>query len=99
MSRRGSKLPWSRTWTVGGAALVLGLVVATNAGAASMQKVNQSDWWAGVTGLPSYVNMYAYVPAQLATKPPVVVAPHHCQGTAQSTYSEMSTLVSIADKT
>ena len=78
---------------------MLGLVVAPHAGAASMQKVNQSDWWAGVTGLPSYVNMYTYVPAQLATKPPVVVAPHHCQGTAQSTYSEMSTLVSIADKT
>ncbi len=79
--------------------VALGLFIATNAGAASMQKVNQTDWWAGASGLPSYVNMYTYVPAQLATKPPIVVAPHHCQGTAQSTYSEMSTLVSIADKT
>ena len=62
-----------------------------------MQKVNQSDWWAGVTGLPSYVNMYIYVPDRPATKPPIVVAPHHCQGTGQGTYSEMSSLVSIAD--
>jgi len=64
-----------------------------------MQKVDASEWQAGVTGLPSYVNMYVYVPGTPATKPPIVVAPHHCQGTAQSTFSEMSSLVSIADKT
>lgn len=67
--------------------------------AASMQKVNQSDWWEGVAGLPSYVNMYIYVPDAPAAKPPIVVAPHHCQGTAQSTFSEMSSLVSIANTT
>ncbi|HEV8547600.1 MAG TPA: PHB depolymerase family esterase, partial [Polyangiaceae bacterium] len=74
-------------------------MVAATANAASLQKVNQSDWWAGTSGLPSYVNMYAYVPDGLATNPPIVVAPHHCQGTAQSTYSEMASLLSIADKT
>jgi poly(hydroxyalkanoate) depolymerase family esterase len=72
---------------------------ASVAQAASLTKVNQSDWGAGTTGLPSYVNMYTYVPGQLAAKPPIVVAPHHCQGTAQSTYSEMASLVSIADTT
>ena len=77
--------------------MAIGLLAATPLRAASMQKVNQSDWWAGVTGLPSYVNMYIYVPDQLASKPPIVVAPHHCQGTAQSTYSEMSSLVTIAN--
>jgi poly(hydroxyalkanoate) depolymerase family esterase len=74
-----------------------GLVTAAPAHAASMQKVNQSDWWAGVSGLPSYVNMYIYVPDKVATTPPIVVAPHHCGGTASSTYSEMSSLVSIAN--
>jgi acetylxylan esterase len=77
--------------------LSAGLLAAAPARAASSQKVNQSDWWSGVTGLPSYVNMYIYVPDKLATKPPIVVAPHHCQGTASSTYSEMSSLVSIAN--
>lgn len=99
MRRRRLAYSWPRTCTIGGVALALGLLLARSADAASLQKVNQSDWWAGASGLPSYVNMYTYVPAQLATKPPLVVAPHHCQGTAQSTFSEMSTLVSIADKT
>jgi len=72
---------------------------AEPAAAASLEKVEQSVWWQGRSDLPSYVNMYAYVPDQLATSPPVVVAPHHCQGTGQSTYSEMSSLVGIADST
>ena len=73
------------------------VLVGTSARAASLQKVNQSDWWAGTSGLPSYVNMYVYVPDRPATKPPIVVAPHHCQGTGQGTYGEMSSLVSIAN--
>ena len=77
----------------------LGLLLTAPAHAASNVKVNQSDWMAGVTGLPSYVNMYIYVPDKLAAKPPIVVAPHHCQGTAASSYSEDSSLVSIANNT
>jgi hypothetical protein len=42
------------------ASLALALLAAAPAHAASLQKVNQSDW--GVSGLPSYVNMYLYVP-------------------------------------
>ena len=65
--------------------------------AATSQKVDQSAW--GVSGLPSYVNMYVYVPDNMATKPPVLVASHHCQGTAASTYSETkASFVSLADK-
>ncbi len=79
--------------------LLLGLLCALPARAASMQKVEQSVWWESVTGLPSYVNMYIYVPAQQASKPPIVVVPHHCQGTASSSYSESSSLLSISDKT
>jgi acetylxylan esterase len=78
--------------------MFVGLLVAAPAGAASMQKVDQSDWWAGATGLPSYVNMYLYVPDQLATRPPIVVVPHHCQGDAQSSNSESASLRSLADK-
>jgi acetylxylan esterase len=79
-------------------ALSVGLLAAVSAQAASLQKVNQSDWAAGVTGVPSYVTMYIYVPDAPAAKPPIVVAPHHCQGTGTGTYSEMSSLVSIANK-
>ena len=77
------------------ASLAWGLLLAATADAASMQKVNQSDWWAGVTGLPSYVNMYIYVPDQPASQPPIVVGPHHCQGTASSSNSEMASLRSV----
>jgi len=60
-------------------------------------KVNQSDWWGGITGFPSYVNMYIYVPKTLANKPPIVVVPHHCGGDATSSYNESTGLVSLAD--
>ncbi|WP_437280041.1 MYXO-CTERM-sorted multifunctional esterase [Sorangium sp. So ce375] len=80
---------------LGLASLSLALFAALPARGASLQKVNQSDW--GAAGLPSYVNMYIYVPDKLATKPPIVVAPHHCQGNGQGTFSEMSSLVSIAN--
>ena len=78
--------------------LWLGLFVAAPAFAASMQQVDQNVWWEGISGFPSYVNMYIYVPDQLATNPPIVVVPHHCQGTAQSSYNEMSSLRTYADQ-
>jgi len=78
------------------AALSVALVGAP-ARAATSQKVDQSVW--GVSGLPSYVNMYVYVPDRVAAKPPILVASHHCQGTAASTYSETKgSFVSLADK-
>jgi acetylxylan esterase len=80
------------------ASLAVGLLVVAPARAASMQKVAQTDWWAGVTGLPSYVNMYIYVPDTPAAKPPIVVVPHHCQGTASSSNSEFSSLETIANR-
>ena len=80
------------------ASISLGLLIATQARAGTYQKVNQSDWWQGVTGLPSYVNMYIFLPTTMATKPPIVVGVHHCQGTASSTHSEMASLETISDK-
>ncbi|MDC0677410.1 extracellular catalytic domain type 1 short-chain-length polyhydroxyalkanoate depolymerase [Sorangium atrum] len=85
----------SQNHALGFASLSLALLFALPARGASLQKVNQSEW--GTDGLPSYVNMYIYVPDKLATKPPIVVAPHHCQGNGQGTFSEMSSLVSIAN--
>jgi poly(hydroxyalkanoate) depolymerase family esterase len=81
------------------ASLSLGLLVAAPARAASLQKLDQSVWGGGTAnGFPSYVNMYIYVPDQLATKPPIVVGPHSCQGNGTGTYGQMSSLVSTANK-
>src|SRR3954454_11048595 len=78
-------------------ALLTVAFLPAQAGAATSQKVDQSAW--GVSGLPSYVNMYIYVPDKLAAKPPILVASHHCQGTASSTYTETkSSFVALADK-
>lgn len=81
-----------------GRALVVALLAAAPASAASLQQVAQSEWQGGVSGLPAYVNMYLYVPDQRSTRPAVVVAPHHCQGTGPGTFNEMSSLVSRADQ-
>lgn len=80
-------------------ALFLAPFLVTAASAAAMQKVDQATWLAGVKGLPSYVNMYIYVPDTLAAKPPIVVVPHHCQGSASSTNSEIASLYAVADRT
>jgi poly(hydroxyalkanoate) depolymerase family esterase len=80
------------------ASLSIGLLLTAPARAGTYSKVNQSDWQAGVTGLPSYVNMYDYVPSTVASKPPIVVYCHHCQGTASSSHSSNVTLESIAEK-
>jgi acetylxylan esterase len=79
------------------ALLSAGLLLAAPAQAGTYSKVNQSDWQQGVTGLPTYVNMYVYLPTTLATKPPVIVYTHHCQGSASSSHSSQSALEKIAD--
>lgn len=84
--------------TLAGAALCFGLLSSAASRAASLQQLDPGEWWGDVTGLPTYVTMYFYVPDQRAEHPPVVVAPHHCQGTGPGTYSEMSDLVSLADQ-
>lgn len=87
-----------RNAIVNGSVVAMGLALAAPAAAASLEQLPQSEWWSGEAGLPSYVNMYLYVPDQRVESPPVVVAPHHCQGTGPGTFSEMSSLVSIADQ-
>ena len=79
------------------ALLFVVLLAADPARAAGYAKVDQTEWQQGVTGLPSYVNMYDYIPSTVASKPPVVVYCHHCQGDAASSHSSMATLEKIAD--
>lgn len=80
---------------LGSSALFFGLVASVPAQAASLTKVEQSEW--GVPGLPSYVNMYIYVPDKLAEKPPIVVGSHYCTGTATAYFQLLGGVVSMAD--
>lgn len=86
----------SRIHVLAVASIVVGLLAATPAWA-GYAKVAQSDWQQGVTGLPTYVNMYAYVPTTVASKPPVVVYCHQCQGDAAASHNGMASLEKIAD--
>jgi poly(hydroxyalkanoate) depolymerase family esterase len=62
-----------------------------------MQKVDRGMWSTG--GVPDYVNMYVYVPDKVAAKPPILVASHHCGGSASSTFNETrASFVSLADQ-
>jgi len=79
------------------ASIVVGLLLAAPAWA-GYAKVDQATWQQGVTGLPTYVNMYAYVPSTVASKPAVAVYCHHCQGNAASSHQSMAGLESLADK-
>jgi acetylxylan esterase len=46
---------------------------------------------------PSGTGMYIYVPTKLAAKPPIIVAIHYCQGTAQA-YYQGSPYAKLADE-
>ena len=78
--------------------LTFGLLSGTQALAGTYGKINQSDWQQAVTGLPTYVNMYSFVPSTVASKPPIVVYAHHCGGTAKNSHDSMAALETLADK-
>jgi poly(hydroxyalkanoate) depolymerase family esterase len=42
--------------------------------------------WA--SGVPTYISMYIYVPAKVATNPPILVVSHYCGGTAAGVFGE-----------
>jgi len=73
--------------------MILGLLVAAPAGAASLQQVN--DW--GASGVPSYVEMYIYVPDKLATKPPILVSAHSCGSNATGQMGNIPKIKAAAD--
>jgi len=99
-SKRYSAMNRTRSRVLAIGSIFVGLFAAepAYAGTGAYGKINQSDWQQGVTGLPTYVNMYDYVPTTVATKPSVVVYCHHCQGNAASSHTSMSGLETIADK-
>ncbi|KAI0016163.1 putative Acetylxylan esterase A [Xylariomycetidae sp. FL0641] len=71
--------------------LTFALTALAALGRAQLQQV--SDF----TGGPTNVKMYSYVPKNLKTPAPIIVAVHHCQGSAQG-YSSESQLMPQADK-
>lgn len=62
------------------------LLTAASAQAASLQQV--SNWNGGVTGLPSDVTMYIYVPDKVASNPPILTLIHYCGGTASAVFGQ-----------
>jgi poly(hydroxyalkanoate) depolymerase family esterase len=54
--------------------------------------------WA--SGVPTYISMYEYVPAKLATNPPILVVSHYCSGSASGVFGEAQTggIVAAADQ-
>jgi len=76
--------------------IALGLAAARSARAASLQQV--SNW--GVSGLPSDVSMYVYVPDRVASNPPVLALVHYCGGTASAVFGQAQGggIVSAADQ-
>jgi acetylxylan esterase len=74
----------------------LGSLVAIPAQSASLQQVSASTW--GRTGVPTYVDMYIYVPDKLATNPPILVCNHSCSGNATGVFGQASAIVKAADQ-
>jgi len=67
-------------------AATLSLLTISSAKAATLQQV--SNWNGGVTGLPSDVSMYIYVPDKAATNPPILTLIHYCGGTASAVFGQ-----------
>jgi poly(hydroxyalkanoate) depolymerase family esterase len=77
-------------------AMAVGMFTSTPAKAASLS--GPITGWA--SGVPNYISMYEYVPAQLAAKPPILVVSHYCSGNAAGVFGEAQGggLVAAADK-
>jgi acetylxylan esterase len=79
------------------ASLAMGLLVPTRSFAASLVQVNKNDWTGGVS-VPSYVQMYIYVPDKLADKPPIMVSSHSCGSTASGQIGNIPKSQAASDK-
>ncbi len=87
----------NRYWNpfVAVAALGLGLLAAAPAQAAALTMVPRATW--GATGVPSYMQMYIYVPDRVATKPPIYISCHSCGSTATGQISNIPMAKAQAD--
>lgn len=71
------------------ATLFCGLLIASASQAATLTLVNRSDWAGGAT-LPSYLEMWIYVPDNLVANPAIVVSAHSCGGNPDTQLSNMN---------
>jgi poly(hydroxyalkanoate) depolymerase family esterase len=78
--------------------IFLALLAAPSAHAASLTMVNRTTWTGGAN-VPSYVQMYIYVPDKLAAKPPILSAHHSCATTdAMYYFGNLPKIKAAADK-
>jgi poly(hydroxyalkanoate) depolymerase family esterase len=75
--------------------MCLAMLVAAPARAATPTMVPRATW--GATGVPSYMQMYIYVPAKVAAKPPIYISCHSCGSTATGQIGNIPMAVSAAD--
>ncbi len=68
-------------------AISFGMSLQRPARAAAPTKVT-ADWTGGVSGLPSDVTMYSYVPSKVATNPPLLTLIHYCGGSATAVFGQ-----------
>ncbi len=80
------------------ASISLGLLVAAPARAASLVQVTPTSTWSGGVTVPSYIQMWIYVPTAVATKPPIVVSAHSCGSTASGQMGNITKVQAAADK-
>jgi len=81
---RQTSLGILRRASLAGLAAALAFVVTPSAKAASLQAV--SGW--GISGLPSDVSMYVYVPDKVVQNPPILTLIHYCGGTASAVFGQ-----------
>ena len=86
----------NRAFAAASIRLGLGLFAALPARAASLVQVDRATWTAGVS-LPSYMQMYIYVPDRLATKPPILVSSHSCGSMASGQWDNITKIKAAAD--
>ena len=72
-------------------ATLAGFAALATVGNCQLTKVNDFK------GTPTNLGMYSYVPKNLKTPAPILVAVHHCQGSAQG-YSTETRYMPLADQ-
>jgi poly(hydroxyalkanoate) depolymerase family esterase len=78
-----------------GGCISLALLAVAPAHAASLTMVPRATW--GATNVPSYMQMYIYVPDNKAAKPPVYISCHSCGSTATGQISNIPMAKAQAD--
>ena len=85
-----------RTYGIAIASIFLGLLAAAPARAASLVMVPRATWLGGAT-VPSYMQMYIYVPDRVATNPPIYVSCHSCGNSANGQFGSIPVARAAAD--